>query len=116
MTLKRDASFESARQYRDFINGLHPCDYYFLLYNLGNIDTVARASITGIWQYVYGLLFMHQEGITVDGLSDQILRMVWERAARYLPLQETGDFYERQELIETVHRRAGKGVENALRT
>jgi hypothetical protein len=124
---QRDSSLSDATQYKKFINSCKPFEYYWLLYQItvSNSELVHKSHLMNLDTFLFGLLTQssvpfqgpgsHDIGCTLDGIDDNFLRMILERAMARIPRLNLDEFTDENQLVEYLHKNAGQCVENSLR-
>ncbi|AYV80690.1 MAG: hypothetical protein Harvfovirus4_54 [Harvfovirus sp.] len=125
LILKRDGSEQNAALYKKFIADLAPAEYYWMMYNLmiEAPDVVHKSNLMNMDLLLCGLLtqgsLMDAKGVgcgcRYEGIQDNILRMIFERAMARIPKIDLNSCVKMDDLVESLHKNAGSSVEGALR-
>ncbi|AYV83661.1 MAG: hypothetical protein Hyperionvirus9_78 [Hyperionvirus sp.] len=125
LILKRDASEEDANAYKKFIEDVEPGHYYWMMYNLmiEAPEVVHKSHLMNMDLLLCGLLtqgtLCDEKGVSIgckyEGIQDNILRMIFERAMKHIPKIDLSECVRMDELVECLHKNAGSGVESSLR-
>lgn len=120
LILNRDKSVNDAVEYRRFINGLKPAHYYWMLYQLmlECPEVVHKSHLSNLDTFILGLMTqssLGDIGCTLPGIEDSLLRMILERSMKWIGKQNLSDFVGKDEMVEFLHKNAGRSVESSLR-
>lgn len=116
----RDASFEDAKAYQEFVNDKQPQTLAYMMFQLSIMEpeVMERSVTTSLGSFLMSLMTQEMfgdSGIQLAGVEESILRMILERACKHVPAINVSECYDITSIIEKCHRHAGKRMENELK-
>jgi hypothetical protein len=120
----RDKSEYDAIEYKKYVSKLEVPEYYWIMYNLmiEAPEIVHKSNLMNMDVLLMGLLTQTRLvsdnapiGCTFDGIHDNVLRMILERSMKRIPKINCDEYVQLDELVEHLHKNAGRSVENSLR-
>jgi hypothetical protein len=115
----RDNNYAEAERYVRLQANVHPADWYYSLLNLTNEPFITqRQYLSGLHTIAMGLFFqssLGERGYRIPTFRPILLRMIFERAARYIPQISLHDCLTVDTAIPLLLSKAGHHLENQLR-
>lgn len=106
----RDDSLYNATEFKSFVDNLSPIVYYYCLYNamISEHDIVHKSSIGNGTSLLNGLILMHMVGdiVTIDGIDDSFLRILYERSTSCFSTHNMKEFLVVDDLVRYLHENA----------
>ena len=119
---QRDASLSDATNYKEYINSLHPADYYLALLHFLKTDPALmhKSRIVNIesliWGYALCLQSLPSELVLpLPVFADLMLRLFIERGLRSASLPQTPQCTTMDELVAFCHERMGTKIWHTLK-
>lgn len=108
--IQRDTSRESAIELRKLKSVTHVSNYFWSLYQLN--EAHQRNHQMGLWDIIFGLLTQPQlnNGVTVTGMRDHFLRMIWERSGKYIDTINLTICMDMEDIVKKLHIKIGNGI------
>lgn len=111
----KDSSKAAYASFFEFINTLHPSVFFYYMYRLSleNPEILERSQWASLDEIILSLVtqpLLKNQGIAYAGVSEMIVRLIFERTAKYITSISLNGIFTMEELCKTLHTKIGASM------